>query len=255
MNKESSVRFGAKWLGCVFLIYFVFAAFGQPPIKELVLYYPLDSGSRGQLKDFSGFKNAGRPLAIIVSNSPSLVSMQQTRQLTMAIWIKPNIILSEFPVLLSKGGNNPPGAYGGYELLLNANGDNDLLFVSGSFAITTRGANGRWINNHTGEWIHVAFTIDDQSKTAKFYVNGQPTNDEYDYGTFFNTDAKLNFDLPNNLYIGMPDPASNANRARFDGEMREVMLFNRALAPEEIQKIYQTTKTPLEKNHFSAVRI
>ena len=171
---------------------------------------------------------------IVVPSNPDLVSMQQTRQLTIEMWIKPNSIPNSmpyhFPVLLSKGGNNPGGAYGGYELMLNAVGDNDLVFESGGCEIMTSGANGRWINNHIGEWIHVAFTMDDRTKTAKFYANGKATNDAYSNGTR----NDLNFDLPNSLYLGVPDPAANANRARFDGEMRDVKLFNRALSADEI---------------------
>jgi serine/threonine protein kinase len=180
------------------------------------------------------FNNIGQSSAIVVPNSPSLVSMQQTRQLTFAVWIKPTSLSPVFPVLLSKGGNRPGGAYGGYEFLLNAHGDNDLLFVSGGCEFVTRNANGRWINQHLGEWIHVAFTIDDRTKTAQFYINGQPTNDAFNEGT----SDDLNFDLPNNLYIGMPDPASNTDRAKFDGAMRDLTLFNRALTADEIQTIY-----------------
>lgn len=215
----------------------------QPPVKELVLYFPLDSANQEQIKDFSGQHNSGKASAIVVSNSPSLVSLQQTRQLTFAVWIKPNSIPSVFPVLLSKGGNEPDGAFGGYEFLLNANGDNDLVFVSGGCEFVTHNANGRWINNHLGEWIHVAFTIDDQTKIAQFYVNGQPTNDAFNEGT----SDDLNFNLPNNLFVGTPDPASNANRAKFDGSMRDLMLFNRALTAKEIQKIYQSKRPPAEK--------
>ena len=177
----------------------------------------------------------GKDNVTMVPNNADLVSMQQTRQLTFEAWIKPNSIPHEFPVLLSKGGNQPGGAYGGYEFMLNANADNDLVFVSGGCAIVTHNANGRWINNHLGEWIHVAFTIDDQTKVAKFYINGQSTNDEYNMGTR----NDLNFDLQNNLYIGAPDPASNANRSRFDGEMRNLLLFNRALTAAEIREDYE----------------
>jgi hypothetical protein len=173
---------------------------------------------------------------IVVSNSASLVFMQQTRQLTFTVWIKPNSIPSDFPVILSKGGNEPGRIYGGYEFLI-ADGENDLLFVSGGTEFITRGANGRWIKNHLGEWIHIAFVIDGQTKAAKFYVNGEPTNDEYNEGSRPSED--LNFDLPNNLYIGVPDPASNANRSRFDGEMRDLMLFNRALTAKEIHEDYE----------------
>lgn len=229
----------------VLLLLFVtgLITFGQQPAKGLVLYFPLASAGQQKIRDFSGQHNNGKATTITVSNSPSLVSMQQTRQLTFAVWIRPNSIPREFPVLLSKGGNEPGGAYGGYEFLLNANGDNDLVFVSGGYEIVTHNANGRWINNHLGEWIHVAFTVDDQTKTAKFYVNGQPTLDEYNEGT--NDD--LNFDLPNNLYVGAPDPASNSNRARFDGDMRSLMLFNRALTAGEIQKLSEATKPHANK--------
>ena len=171
-----------------------------------------------------------RPGIVKIASNPDLASMQQTRQLTIALWIKPKFLPREFPVLLSKGGNSPNGAYGGYELVLNANGDNDIMFVSGKRGSSTFGANGRWINKHLGEWIHVVCTVDDRMKTQKFYVNGRPTNDEDNNGT----DADINFDVPNNLYIGTPDPASHPNRTKFEGEMRDVKLFNRVLTAEEI---------------------
>jgi hypothetical protein len=243
MNKNQICRFGKIPFVCFFLIFITLMAFAQPPVKELVLYFPLDAAGQQQIRDFSGQHNTGRSGEIVVSNSPSLVSMQQTRQLTFAVWIKPESIPSLFPVLLSKGGNEPGGAYGGYEFLLNANGDNDLVFVSGGCEFVTHNANGRWINNHLGEWIHVAFTIDDHAKIAQFYVNGQPTNDAFNEGS--NDD--LNFDLQNNLYVGAPDPASNANRSKFDGSMRDLMLFNRVLTAKEIQNIYKSTKPPAEK--------
>jgi len=175
-----------------------------------------------------------QPGVVKVATSADLVSMQQTRQLTIEMWIKPNSLPREFPVLLSKGGNQPGGAYGGYEIALNANGDNDIMFVSGKRGGSTVGANGRWINNHLGEWIQVAVTVDDRTKTQKFYVNGQPTNDEDNNGT----ETDINFDLPNNLYLGVPDPAAHPNRSRFDGEMRDVTIFNRALPAEEIHADY-----------------
>ena len=125
---------------------------------------------------------------------------------------------------------------------LNANGDNDIVFASGYTYIATQGAGGSLINNHLGEWIHVAFTINDKTKVAKFYVNGVDPNDEYDYGTYFNTTNQVNFDLPNNLYLGKPDPAQNVNRSSFDGSMENVMIFNRALSPSEIQAVYSDTK-------------
>jgi hypothetical protein len=219
-------------------------SFGQQLAKGLVLHFPLESTGQQKIRDFSGQHNNGNASTIIVSNSRSLVSMQQTRQITFAVWIKPKSIPRDFPVLLSKGGNEPGGAYGGYEFLLNATGDNDLVFASGASTITTRNANGRWINNHLGEWIHVAFTMDDRTKAAMFYVNGQATDDVFNFGP----SDDLNFDLPNNLYVGTPDPASNPNRAKFDGDMRHLMLFNRVLTASEIQKLSKSTKPHADKD-------
>jgi hypothetical protein len=133
---------------------------------ELVLYFPLGATDQQNIRDSSGKHNTGVATAIVVTNSPSLVSMQQTRELTIPVWIKPTSWKSEFPDIVDKGGNQPPGAYGGYELTLNANGDNDLVFDSGSVIIDTQQANGSLINNHLGEWIHVAFTINDREGGA-----------------------------------------------------------------------------------------
>jgi hypothetical protein len=244
MSTECLPSFKKMWLGFIFSLSTALPVFCQTPTKNLVLYFPLDFSRPQQVRDLSNQHNNGIPAGIIVSNSPSLVSMQQTRQLTFAVWIKPDSISGEYPVILSKGGNETGGLYGGYEFLL-AWGANDLVFDSGGTQFITRGANGRWVKDHIGEWIHVAFTIDDQTKTAKFYVNGQPTNDEYNEGPRPNDD--LIFDLPGNLYIGIPNPASNPNRAKFDGEIRELMIFNRVLSPLEIQRIYQSTDLREEK--------
>lgn len=212
-------------------------AVATPPSSGLVLKF-VNGPSAVKIKDSSGHKNNGTPEFIAVQNSPSLVSMQDTHQLTLAIWIKPKSIGAQFPVLISKGGNEQPGAYGGYELVLNATGDNDILFESGGFMAFTSGANGSLVNNHLGEWIHIVFTIDTVAQTAQFYVNGQPVAGTASSENF----SDVNFNLPNNLYIGVPDPAANGNRASFDGEMRQIMIFNQALSLDAIQKIFNTTK-------------
>ena len=221
------------------LLLTVSTGFARPPQSSgLVLHFPTISGS---VKDTSGEKNNGKAQSLVVSNSESLVSMQQTHQLTYCAWIKPNSISHEFPVLLSKGSNEQPGAYGGYEIALNDNGDHDLIFASGGYMAVT---GGNWINNKIGQWIHVAFTIDTVAQTVQFYVNGLPTGDTTTYQGSF---ADINFNLPNDLYIAAPDPAANGNRAKFNGDMREVMLFNRALTAQEIHDIFSRTSPKILK--------
>jgi hypothetical protein len=205
------------------------AAFAGAPVRDgLVLYFPTVGM---HVRDASGSKNNGTANTIVVSNSPSLVSMAQTHQLSYCVWINPASIPVEFPVLLSKGGNSGAGAYGGYEFSLNVNGDHDVLFFSGPFQAH---AETQIINTNLGQWVHIAFTIDLDAQAMQFYINGQPVPVTIDTGTF----ADVNFDVPNNLYVAEPDPAANQNRSSFDGSMREVMLFNRALSADEVQKIF-----------------
>ena len=176
-----------------------------------------------------------------VADNAGLVSMQETRQLTFEAWIKPNSVSCEFPVLLAKGSNHPGTAYGGYVFMLNSNGDNDLIFASGTGMVDTHHANGNFVNNHLGQWIHVAFALDDRAKAARFFVNGKPANDEFDYDTYFHSRVELDFNRPCNLFIGSPDPSLfQGNVCKFDGEMRDVTLFNRALSPEEIRADFET---------------
>ena len=210
---------------------------GQRPGQAragLVLFWSGTGDGKNNIgTDPDTLTDLNQPGAVKVAHNADLVSMQQTRQLTMEMWIKPNSIPRVFPVLLSKGGNQPGRAYGGYEFYLNANNDHDLSFQSGSVNYATQDG---WINTHLGEWIHVAFTVNAQTKIGQFYVNGRATGDTISYGS----GDDINFNLSNNLYIGVPDPVANANRARFDGEMRDVKLFDRTLSPEEIRADFET---------------
>ena len=221
----------SKTIALIFLFVATSIFAGVPVKNGLVLFFPTVDM---RVRDASGSKNNGQTSTITVSNSPSLVSMAQTHQLTYAAWINPASIPSEFPVLLSKGGNEPPDDFGGYEFILNAHGDHDLMFESGYFAANTGGG---LINTNLGQWIHVAFTIDLDAQTAQFYVDGQPVQTTIVSGTF----ADINFDLRNNLYVGVPDPGADSYRANFDGSMHEVMLFNRKLSADEIQTIFSET--------------
>jgi len=187
------------------------------------------------LDDGNGYDSRnGRAAVIEVPNSPALASMQQTHQLSFAAWIKPTSFPCEFPGLLVKGSTTQHDAtFGGYVFTLNANGDNDFQFLSGALQIVTHNANGRWINHHMGEWIHVAFTLNANTRTAKFYINGKPTDDEFIFGTW----EGLNLDVPSKLFVGSGDPANGPNPI-FEGQMQDMFLFNRALTADEIQTIY-----------------
>lgn len=229
----------------------------------LVAHYPLDEPGP-EIRDASGAGNGGKatgtrfspdgavggchefrggPAAgdfIRVPHSASLVSMQTTRELTVSAWIRPRSIPSDFPVVLGKGGNHKPDCFGGYELMINAHADNDLAFVSGlDAALYTHQSRGRHVNGRMGRWIHVALAIRSLADASDFafYVDGERS-------PFSAADSGLagrnaRFDLPNDLFIGGPDPHSHPNRAFFDGWIDEVMIFNRKLTDEEIRDLHR----------------
>jgi hypothetical protein len=131
-------------------VFFAVATAVAKPVSSAGLVLNFRNGiGAAKLRDSTHFKNSGRPLAVVVPHSASLVSMQDTRQFTLAVWIKPSSIPNEFPVIVSKGAHNSSGTNGGYELTLNANGDNDVVFYSGDFGAYTGAANGSLISTST----------------------------------------------------------------------------------------------------------
>jgi len=212
------------------------SAIAKPPTDGLVLNFR-NGPDTLKLKDSSSSKNSGRATSVVIPANPSLVSMQNTHQITLALWIKPNSIPVEFPVLISKGAHNSSNTNGGYELTLNWNGDNDILFYSGTFEAHTANANGSLVNHHLGEWIHIAVTIDATAQTAQIYVNGQPYQNVLTSGSY----TDINFDTPYNLYVGTEDPGAAPSFSTFDGIIRQVLIYNRALSGTEVQSIFSTT--------------
>lgn len=231
--------------------------------EGLVAYYPLDAaGSR--VRDASGNGNDGEAHGarfveegavggcfefrggpdqgdfIRVPHSASLVSMQETRGLTLCAWIRPRSLPRDFPVVVGKGGNQKPDCCGGYEFMLNAHGDNDLSFTSGtSAALITRNAKGRYVNKRLDRWIHVAVALQSRPTSPEFafYVDGVRSElSDADSGL---DGRNAPFDIPNDLYIGGPDPSHHPNRSFFDGWIDEVMIFNRRLTEDEIRRIHE----------------
>ncbi len=190
---------------------------------------PVLEGKLGGAFDFRG----GVSNYVMVRHSSSLVAMQKTRQMTMAVWLKPRSLIGVFPVVLDKGGSFPPRITSGYELLLHA--ENDLHFSSGSYGLWTARARGRWIGKHLGEWIHVALVINAQNGLRKFYVNGQRTGDEQEFNA--PDPSQINFSWPGALFIGVPVPGNHPNRGRYDGLMDDLRLYSRALTSEEIRQL------------------
>ena len=187
------------------------------------------TGASGVLGNALSFDGSGY---VSVPTSASLVSPQNTRKLSATVWINPANFTSEFPTIFSKGYYNTSG---GYALMLNRNGDNDLLFGSNSnqCVFWTSGANGSLINSHLNTWIFVAITVDAATEDFRVYVNGVQYNNVVN-GNPGVCASQGNFSGSADLNIGM---SAQLDRS-FNGKIDELALWNRVLSPTEIADIY-----------------
>lgn len=80
------------------------------------------------------------------------------------------------------------------------------------------------------EWNHIAGTFDGAINTIKLYVNGSLVNTQT--GQPSSTSANLS----NNFHIGLSNGSTYSN-----GDMDEVAIWNKALALEDVQTIYNAT--------------
>ncbi|MBU4460982.1 MAG: LamG domain-containing protein [Verrucomicrobia bacterium] len=230
--------------------------------EGLVAYYPMDAPDP-DIRDASGNGNEGRahgarfadagaiggcfefrgdPEAgdfIRVPHSLSLVSMQETRQLTLCAWIRARSLPDTYPMIVCKGGNHPPDCSGGYDFCLNAAINHDMHSTSDTMALWTTDSRGELIHRRMNEWVHVAVAIWSRSDGIdfSFYVDG--VRSRFKGMDPFCNGRNARFEVINDLYIGGPDPRHHPNRAFFDGWIDEVMIFNRKLSEEEIRGIYE----------------
>jgi hypothetical protein len=156
--------------------------------------------------DFNGSTNY-----VSVTNESQL---QPTEAITIAAWIKGDSwgAGTDVDTILRKGDNQPNNyklevADGKLELGLDANDD------AGIQSIATLA---------TGQWYHVAATWN--GSTVKLYINGVLDSSTAYSGTI-GTDTRA-------LYIG-----GRSGADLFDGMIRDVYLYNRALNDSEIEKL------------------
>jgi hypothetical protein len=89
-------------------------------------------------------------------------------------------------------------------------------------------------------WHYLAMVVDDTNKNLHLYVDGQEvSNSPVSYiGTLANHE-----DAP--YYIGTSEPLTEMYEFRFKGKIDEVRIFDRALNPAEIQKLFALSPSNL----------
>ena len=126
-------------------------------------------------------------------------------------------------------GNNPSR---GYTLEQDFYGNGTASFTEAFYA--SGGYTGSYIGStpvNTSEWIHIALVID--GKDWRFYHNN----------VLINNQTSSSFDILDDGSKGNLTIGSYGGGFLFDGNIDDVIIYNRALSTQEIQQIYEQTVT------------
>jgi len=153
-----------------------------------------------------------------------------TGSLTISAWIRPesNTAGSVYNIVAKWDGTNR--AY-----RLAQTGDEIALELdnSGDYVITTSS------NLQTSTFYHVVGVYDSENASAKIFINGveAPTSTSGTIPSSIGDDSSR-------FHIGAANSSISANQF-YDGIIDEVRVYNRALSPFEVQKLYEWAPGPV----------
>jgi hypothetical protein len=209
----------------------------------------------GKIPDLSGQKNDGQAVGvewvaaghrggsaafglkdsyITVPNNDGL----NPPRLTLAAWIKTSFKDSIWRRIFDKGTGI------GYDLTMGGDvGQGSSKSYQGLFCLEVGhgGFDKSAIEVTDGRWHFVVGTFD--GSRLREYVDGQPLGG----GSAGKGNPAVNdFDLTIGANRSNPDAKLGEVGASFNGMMDDVMMFSRALSPEEIQALYRLLRTPAD---------
>jgi len=217
---------------------------------EIIAYWPFDEGTGEVAKDvigdveaqltdidwvadqFGGFagESSGGGAQILADPAPE----PTTDDLSIAWWMVDDY--DSWHTMMNKADNS---GQAGYSILLRPEAeDSPLRFRIGGFqAYGGWGAECRLPGGayQDGEWVQITCTYDSASDTAAIYVNGELK--PYD-----NNNPKTGIAGPGGYCDGVNDPAQPlyivGQRETFTGTVDEVAIWDHALSPGEIEKVF-----------------
>ena len=206
--------------------------------KSLVLYMPFDEGAGRTIKDASSYNNPGNLVGNaawvpgvkgtalqFVSGSrvtiPEIPEYDVTAALSVMAWVQTNTVPNWARVV-----DKSQWQTTGFDLVLTQNVGLARLefFVNNTTSLvdsTTVVADN--------EWHFIVGTFG--NKTLRMYVDGKREGESQSAGA-----VDIN---PNNWPLMIGGESSSNGGQQYFGSIDEVAMYNRALAPEEVAKIFQ----------------
>jgi len=209
--------------------------------SDLISYWPLDESFDDLVGGNDGTPSGGVMNATGISSGAmsfdgvdDYVSIgdygsQNQNQLTYSMWFKTPSIGSGHPVIFRTESSS--SAYYRYQARIDDSPSGEVYscFRAGAttnnFCIQTTGTS--YLDD---EWHHLVATYDDVSDEHYLYMDGIEIGED-------NTDIGVIENNPPNkdTYIGAHGGASHA----FDGQIDEVLIYNRSLEASEVQDLYK----------------
>jgi hypothetical protein len=212
-----------------------------PAPSDLISWWPFDETGGATAEDIAGENEASivgaTPIVGMVDGAlnfdgiddcvmvPDDPSLDITSQISIDAWIKPDNVIGEHAIV-----NKQPSGYadynhaGNYEFGLFGT---KLVFKSQFAPFNRTEAHSPNMDLAAGQWYFVAVTADAVSKVVKFYVNGNLVD------TIIWQYSLLQFTNDEPLRIGR-----RKDGLFFDGIIDEVEVYNRVLAGNELQAIF-----------------
>ncbi|PIN89653.1 hypothetical protein COU57_05730 [Candidatus Pacearchaeota archaeon CG10_big_fil_rev_8_21_14_0_10_32_14] len=190
------------------------------------------SGIKGQAANFDGVNDA---LNVPITR-PNFNKLSIPDDVTILMWLNINSISTGYSTYLIDKGTTYWGTFGNsnYELYFFQSLGGSSKQKVRMYSYTTLPAPAYGIDTSApsdviplNSWQHIGWSFDKDTGGGLLYVNGAPKPPKSANGRTLNTN-----NLP--LYIGSNLP--------LDGQLDEVMIFNRALTPAEIKSIYEASK-------------
>ncbi|WP_425235764.1 LamG-like jellyroll fold domain-containing protein [Ulvibacterium sp.] len=197
-------------------------------------------GLSGRALDLSANAALRRPIKVEKEN---IIPFSEKTSFSIQVWVRtlPNAVVGT-PIMGNKKANDPGTK--GWQLYSRDNGAWALLLNDGKNKHEYR-PTAKWQRINDGEWHQIIFTVDREKQEVWMYFDGKNK-------AIYNTPNLSDLETDFATVIGGSDEkwewGSNGQWNAFNGFLDEVKIWDRAITPEEVQKLYTRFHPNSEEN-------